>query len=182
MATQPSLLFTHRSWRPFWPTPLFLPFFDAGAASWMQRARCQKTYHQVPFRKVGTRQPTDRPTLIPYPLFHSLSLSLQPLPSLQTPVFLYPARLQHLEQRGFAFNTSGRILKNWQGYPRSPNCVSVRVWGGIQGGLLSPGLDQAGCQTWPNLKLGFGEGFFFTRGDKRPYLLLRPWIKGTLRN
>lgn len=42
----------------------------------MQRARCQKTYHQVPFRKVGTRQPTDRPTLIPYPLFHSLSLSL----------------------------------------------------------------------------------------------------------
>lgn len=123
--------------------------------------------------ELGSR-PTDRPlSLILFSIL-SLSLSLQPLPSLQAPVFLYPARLQHLEQRGFAFNTSGRILKNWQGYPRSPNCVSVRVWGGIQGGLLSPGLDQAGCQTWPNLKLGFGEGFFFTRGDKRPYLLLRP--------
>lgn len=36
--------------------------------------------------------------------------------------------------------------------------MSAGVWGE---GLLSPRLDQAGCQTWPNLKLGFGEAFFF---------------------
>lgn len=58
-------------------------------------------------------------------------------------------------------------------------CPWGRVWGGVFG-LLSPGLDQAGCQTWPNLKLGFGGeapffsffSFFLLRGDKRPYLLL----------
>lgn len=178
MATQPSLLFTHRS---FWPTqtPPFLPSFlrCRCRASWMQRARCQKTCHQVPFRKVGgTRRPL---SLI---LFSILSFSPQPLPSFQPPPgFLYPARLQHLEQRGFAFNTSGSGRFSRIGRDiHDPLIVCPRGFG--ERGFYPRGWIRLAAKPGRILSLALVKPPFFTRADKRPYLLLRPWIKGTLRN
>lgn len=149
--------------------PSFLPSFDAGAASWMQRARCQKTCHQVPFRKVGgTRRPL---SLI---LFSILSFSPQPLPSLQPPPgFLYPARLQHLEQRGFAFNTSGSGRFSRIGRDiHDPLIVCPRGFG--ERGFYPRGWIRLAAKPGRILSLALVKPPFFTRPDKRPYLLLRP--------
>lgn len=160
MATQPSLLFTHRT------QPKPSPSFDAGAAEREKGEERRGEESSLPENLPPSPIPKgwNYPDPVPYPLFHSLSLSLpphQPFP----PVFLYPARLHsHLEQRGFAFNTGGgggRILKNWQGYPLI--VCPWRGWGGYSGFYI-PGAGSGWLPTWPSLKLGFGwNASFYSR-------------------
>lgn len=150
MATQPSLLFTHRSWPSFsgqTPSPPSLPFLRCRCSIVDAESSLPENLPPSPIFERLENQAADRPTLI---LFSILSFSLQP-PSLPR-VFLYPKQgCSTSSKGGLHLIPSGRqwkVLKNWQGYPRSPNCVSVGEGLGRGVRAFIPG---AGSGWLPNL-------------------------------